>query len=268
MAKFIPGRLREIDSSSAKTFDRIRAWINSCDRMHHCVQKEVALPTRVLDVQHPTGLEKICLVESQGRCGKYVALSHCWGHTQGISTTKATFEQRKQAILVPDLPKTYRDVVSIARLLDIRWLWIDSLCIVQDDVSDWRHEASKMGNIYAGAYLTVAASTSNDDSSGCFPQRVTTKYIPPDQKGYSLRERDMSEMVTVITSFKGWRSKLYMFPGWMESSTAEKPLKYEVGTVNPPYDPAEEEHLASRAWTLQERLMSPRIIHYGTDQII
>lgn len=268
MAALIPGRLREIDSSSVNAFDTVRTWLDSCDKLHDCVpKKEAALPTRVLDLHHSGGLTVVSLVEGRGRSGKYIALSHCWGSTHTITTTKLTLEQRKQAISLADLPKTYRDAVLIARQLNIRWLWIDSLCIVQDDDFEWRCEASKMADTYAGAYLTIAASSSKNDSSGCFPQRVNTKYTPPDYKGYHPIERDPTHIVIVSTSFHGRQSRLYMLPEWMESSSKKKPKKYEIGAVNLSYDPAEEEHLASRAWTLQERLMSPRVIHYGADQI-
>jgi hypothetical protein len=66
------------------------------------------------------------------------------------------------------LPKTFHDVVLITRFLNVQYLWIDSLCIVQDDILDWEVEAAKMASVYAGVYLTIAASGAKDSNGGCF----------------------------------------------------------------------------------------------------
>lgn len=64
---------------------------------------------------------------------KYIALSHCWGTEQNFTTTKATRDARMKEIAWNELPKTYRDAIKVARKLHIRYVWIDSLCIIQDD---------------------------------------------------------------------------------------------------------------------------------------
>lgn len=77
----------------------------------------------------------------------------------------------KKIIPVADLPKTFRDAFSLARILHVRFLWIDSLCIIQDDPADWEKEVSKIPQVYANTYLVVAASSSLDDDSGFFTLR-------------------------------------------------------------------------------------------------
>ena len=73
------------------------------------------------------------LRESNGARGKYIALSHCWGQGQNFTTTRASIAQRYAGIPTDEMPKSYRDAVTLARMLSIRYIWIDSLCIVQDD---------------------------------------------------------------------------------------------------------------------------------------
>jgi hypothetical protein len=115
-------------------------------------------------------------VESLGHKGQYIALSHCWGAKEGIITaTKATIKDRMEAILCSCVPKTFRDAVSITRTLKIEYLWIDSLCIIQDDKSDWKSESAKMADVYSRSYLTIAATGSATSLGGClFPRWYET----------------------------------------------------------------------------------------------
>lgn len=85
-----------------------------------------------------------------------------------VQTTSATIAQRKKAIPFSQLPRTFQEATSIIRRLGFRYLWIDSLCIIQDDEADWQRESAQMADIYAKAALTVAASGSQDSKGGCF----------------------------------------------------------------------------------------------------
>ena len=97
----------------------------------------------------------------------YIALSHCWGKNPIVRTTTSTLAQRKQGIEISLLPPTFRDAIIIARRLDVRYLWIDSLCIIQDDELDWQTESAKMSTIYQHALLTISAGLSSH-GGGCF----------------------------------------------------------------------------------------------------
>jgi len=132
------------------------------------------LPTRVLDVGVEGRSHDIKLITLGTEEVKYIALSHCWGDSRSIlTTTKLTLKPRQQNIEFNDLPRTFQDAVQITRALDVRYLWIDSLCIVQDDEDDWQVESGRMAEIYLGSYLTVAATGSADSSGGCFFRRWT-----------------------------------------------------------------------------------------------
>lgn len=75
------------------------------------------------------------------------------------------------------LPKTYQDAITLARAMNVRFVWIDSLCITQDDVTDWQRESTAMSTVYRNALLTVAATRSTDGNKGCLTSRPAAKQI-------------------------------------------------------------------------------------------
>ncbi|KAF4873097.1 hypothetical protein CGCSCA1_v007953 [Colletotrichum siamense] len=101
---------------------------------------------------------------------RYVALSYCWGPSEKaarqLMTNTSTLKDRLRQISFSTLPKTHQDALQICTLLGVRYIWIDSLCIVQDDKSDWEREAGQMGAVYARAYLTICAGQGNSCLDG------------------------------------------------------------------------------------------------------
>jgi hypothetical protein len=108
-----------------------------------------SLPTRILDLSR---VDQVVLREYSGN--QYVALSHRWGTFQHLIAKTNTLQQLKSGIPVELLPATFRDAVFTARRLGVYSLWIDALCIVQDDQDEWQNEARKMGDIYTNADLS------------------------------------------------------------------------------------------------------------------
>lgn len=128
------------------------------------------MPTRVLDVGD--GSHSPRLYETHGARSAFVALSHRWGtkHVEykSLSTTSANFRAHCHEIPLDSLPKTFRDAVLVTRGLGLRFLWIDSLCIIQDSKEDWDFEASRMAKVYNNAYLTIAADLAPHPNVGLF----------------------------------------------------------------------------------------------------
>ena len=118
-----------------------------------------ALPSRLLDTQG----QAIRLSTEFHHETQYATLSHCWGRTLVIQTTTRLLDQYKQNIPFENLSKTFQDALIVCRRLGIRFLWIDFLCIVQDDPLDWEHEAAKMADVYAGPYLNISALAVPDE---------------------------------------------------------------------------------------------------------
>lgn len=144
--------------------NRVKCWIEDCVNNHEECQssKSDTLPTRLLDVGPLDGSvnPRLWIVDdrrdlkSQRQTHgslQYVALSYCWGRQPFLNTTHKTLKERKKLIPMIALPRTIRDAVWFTRLLGVRYLWVDSLCILQGSKEDWTKESANMHNIYGGA---------------------------------------------------------------------------------------------------------------------
>jgi hypothetical protein len=224
-------------------------WIKQCNNEHSfCVTAEPpALPSRVIDVGHEADGHFIKLCETGGENGRYISLSHCWGAVTQFTTTKATLAAHKTRINFDDLPKSFRDAIQLTRLLGIRFLWIDSICICQDDSDDWDRESAKMTTVYQNSYLTIAASAAKDSSVGCFLPRQAINYI-----------------VIPFRTEQGINGELQVFPlPLVEESVPQ--LYVSMGQAD---NGGELDHpLSSRAWAVQERFLPRRTLHFGKHQL-
>jgi hypothetical protein len=121
------------------------------------------MPTRVLDLARSTNLpDKAVLIATAQlpKSAPYVCLSYCWGSELDgvVRTVKANLKgHQTTGIPLATLPQTIQDAATVCTRLGIRYLWIDSLCIVQDDGEDWAREAMQMCNVYSHSRLTIAA---------------------------------------------------------------------------------------------------------------
>ena len=149
-------------------------WLGTCQSGHpKCMveQDQLYRPSRLIEVRSP-GEENVCLVETKrfnSFTEEYMALSHCWGLSmpESAKTTSASLNSHLQAIKLSDLPKTFVDFITIARGMDVPYVWIDSLCIIQDDLHDWQVQSAQMKSVYSSACLTISAASAPDGSFGC-----------------------------------------------------------------------------------------------------
>ncbi|KAH8774580.1 heterokaryon incompatibility protein-domain-containing protein, partial [Diaporthe sp. PMI_573] len=143
-------------------------------------------PTRLLEItpcDHPNQPYGylVKLIETNGRDHTYVALSYCWGTIQDTAwmTKNDTIHQNMEDIDLESLQATIRDCLWVATALGVRNVWVDSLCIIQDNASDWEIESAKMGGIYRGALLTIAASRGSSSSKGLFNRNRAPSHFNP-----------------------------------------------------------------------------------------
>ncbi|KAL2865283.1 HET domain-containing protein [Aspergillus lucknowensis] len=222
------------------SFERAHVFIQACEATHEqCGSgRNVPLSKRVLDVTEITsemGHPGIRLETTEAETGTYVCLSHCWGDASKIhtKTLTTTIDEYHRFIAWTDLPKTFRDAVVLTRRLRVKYLWIDSLCIIQDSRVDWETESVKMGEIYRNSYLTIAAAASAQSSGGCFSETIPDGRLEiqdPEFRDISIGVRDCQGAGKVDLKRDKERTIRAHFP------------------------------LFTRAWVYQERMLSRRIL--------
>ncbi|OCK84966.1 HET-domain-containing protein, partial [Lepidopterella palustris CBS 459.81] len=189
------------------------------------------LPTRVLDV---SSHERIKVSESHGERADYAALSHRWGPptTAKLLLKKSNLNELRNGVPLCTLPKTYRDAVRFTKGMGLRYLWIDSLCILQDNRQDWLQEGEKMADVYSNALFTISATTAVGDSSGIFIRKY--------------------EQTTALyaDSVSDKQNRVYL-RGCYTHKQCTKSL--------------EDGEMTRRGWIFQEALLSHRLIHFPSD---
>ncbi|KAH0547711.1 hypothetical protein FGG08_000200 [Glutinoglossum americanum] len=234
-AKFIQGRPENIYPSSDESIQQAQDWIDDCINNHRGCSKPTPspLPTRIIKLLDGDGLK---LSDDEER-GQYATLSYCWGGPQTFCTTVGNLEDRKRGFRLSDLPQTLQDAVYLTRRLGLSFLWIDSICILQDSETDKEREILEMAKYYKQSYVTICAASAASCHDGFLQARKNECQKHP---GFGLA------------------SDLLKLPFISPDA--------EIGTVlfreESPYY-LNREPIADRAWTLQERLLSPRVLMYG-----
>ncbi|CAG8950117.1 hypothetical protein HYFRA_00008352 [Hymenoscyphus fraxineus] len=237
-------------------------WIEDCEKNHEaCVATtsetltgESALPRRLIDAGRERALN-VSLVDSHdvnvAEHLKYATLSHCWGRSHIIQTTKETLEERKKCIRWSSLPRTFQDAISIVRSLNIQFIWIDSLCIIQDDAEDWKNESVRMATIYSNGYINLAATSASDSRGGCLSSR-SIKRISGNLNVEPVRVNPST--IPAIFARLSFDSVHHRYrAGKIQKSDLPDALSVP---------------LLSRAWAFQERHLAPRTVHFHPTEMI
>jgi hypothetical protein len=224
------------DPKSAESLSFVKGCLKQCLAEHSqdtCAIPPVShiFPERVLDLSACS----MKLIEYREELGPYIALSHCWGDAVPLQLTSKS-SKSFQNIDFDLLPNTFRDAVTLTKYLGFNYLWIDSLCVYQDDKTDWEIESSKMGDVYQNAILTIAASSSKSS----------------DVSFLSARSRPERPYVNVV--FKDQKQKAY-------NLMATRVTDYHK-LDDPEFGPIHE-----RAWCFQEYHLSKRVVSYNNDEI-
>lgn len=194
-------------------------------------------PTRLLYIEAAENSPTLRLYEGdqipQGVT--YLTLSHCWGSLPMTTLTKKSLLEMKRSIPWTSLTRTFQDAIKIAMLLKISYLWIDSLCIIQDSLADWDQESAIMDDIYRNSYCNISATRAADGRSGCFVKRD-----PLLIEACKIRAKWTGETWTTLTC---------LFPDFLSTDFDTEPLN-------------------QRAWVVQERLLAPRVLHFCATQLI
>jgi hypothetical protein len=221
------------DRSSISTRDALplaKRWLDSCLASHKICNglKQYHTPARLLFLigKDPC----LLLVSERDKASRYAILSHCWGSLPFHTLKRDNLNAFQKQIPTEALTNTFQDAIYIARYLGLNYLWIDSLCIVQDDEDDWRKEAALMGSVYGGSSINISASSAKNGTFGCF------------------QKRDSSWRYQVQAG-QGNEPLLFDYvPGSFRRSLLASPL-------------------VSRGWVLQERVLSCQNLHFAKNEV-
>ena len=234
-------------SNSSGSLGLINRWVTECVTNHELCRgrsrrNEHPPPSRLIDVGSQ-GQERVHLRmigNTWNFTDEYITLSHRWGSVHRLTLQNDTIDELIAGIALERLPRSFSDAISITRRLGVRYLWINSLCIFQDSVDDWMQEGANMGNIYRFGFLNIAATSATDSNGGLFfdrdphlvqPVRISMRWPLYQDQEPSLLAQDFDCVPQEL-----W--------GAVEGAT-----------------------LNTRAWVMQERILSLRILHCHEDQL-
>jgi Heterokaryon incompatibility protein (HET) len=240
----------ESDPSSDRALEMVQRQVSACidDRAGHfeCFRSDRSEhPKRIIDLkaEDDSNLLRLQDVAESGLDKQrldYIALSYCWGEEERFVTSSTNLLANKTRFSLNKLPPTIQDAVTITRKLNIRYLWVDALCIIQgnDEAArnDWAAESERMAAIYGNAVLTISAASAKTAFEG---------FLRPREDASS------PSSVTLPQSFPFNPSGQHLVLSPQRSLTPEKL-----------------EPLSRRAWALQEKILSQRNLIYGASEII
>ncbi|KAI1172715.1 heterokaryon incompatibility protein-domain-containing protein [Nemania sp. FL0916] len=230
-----------------------RKWLSDCRRKHQSCSsppfsqgEKDAMPTRLIDVGKPCDRNsaRLVITDPSKIQAPYLALSYCWGVSTQASTILKDDNIHKLLVHIDEaeLPKTYTDMFQLARDLEFRYVWVDALCIIQGNAEDWAYESQRMTLVYGNAALTIIAGRAADAREGFLENRLCHAAGPCDLPFCDKRH---------VPSLLECTGNM----GNMGSIWLSLPRKYDRGPVS------------DRAWCLQEELLSPRALVFGTEQL-
>lgn len=215
--------------NSCQQIELFKEWLHVCDTGHgHRMSTDTGslqMPTRLISLAGTK--ERVVVTNTPVR---YLAFSHCWGTGPTLRTLTSNLDAFRKEIPYDLLPLNFQQAIKVTRALGISYLWIDSLCIVQDDTEDWKREAARMGQVFSNAYCTIAATSAASSD-----------------QGFLSRQTDPSSFVSMRTPSGG----LLHIGEFMENYHQD----LEMAPLN------------TRGWVLQERALSPRTLHFTKTQV-
>nr|AET07139.1 vegetative incompatibility protein 6 [Cryphonectria parasitica] len=225
------------DSSS---WSVVSTWIERCRSEHKTCSESYKtdwVPTRLVDVsQFEQGY--VCVVTTSGlpqpRGHPYLALSHCWGKKRFLVFNEETKAKFESGVAISSLAQNFQDAIFTTHRLGYRYIWIDSLCIMQGSRKDWAEQAPLMNKVYKNAVLTLGAMASAEAEGGFFRSRDPDK-IRPCPFRVNTESEGILDCLVVKSDF--WETEVLHAP------------------------------LSKRAWVVQERLLAPRSLYFGQSQL-
>lgn len=238
----------QLKVSGASTVDAThlwRCWLNTCLENHtDCQaskqQMQSFRPTRLVRLlQDDQGVISTWRLDCKSAVNNadavpYLTLSHCWGVSQPTRLTKGNLPIFQESSPTAELPKTYQHALATTQSLGFSYIWIDSLCIIQDDEEDWRAESMLMGTIYSHAACNISANWATGDTQGYFSN---------------------SDPATKAPTF--------FMPNHLKGSST---VQYQIGQASSYKVEIQQAPLNKRGWVIQERYLARRQLSFAKRQ--
>ncbi|KAK0619198.1 heterokaryon incompatibility protein-domain-containing protein [Immersiella caudata] len=249
-----------------EAFSKVKRWIQICKDTHKCGgEADSFVPSRILDIGSVVhgAFDAVRLIDGTEVSGPWAALSYCWGPGAGanVQTVKGNLEQHRQAISTLSLPAGVFSAIQLARSIGFQFLWIDALCIVQDDPADWAAQVVSMGQVYHHADLVIQNETAEDCRQPMNMQHFLR--MPNLCTSFTMRDFDFDKVPlgTMVAKAKLARLQRVQLAEDLDPDAIHVRLSSGVahqhvaswnqGLLFP---------LKSRGWTLQEGFLATRLL--------
>lgn len=254
----------ENGTSSDESFATIRSWIETCAHRHPICSTGLPglLPGRVLQIKDAGQTLQVAEMSAPTRAN-YAALSHRWGpDTAAASLVKANMAEYRKGISIASLPRLFRDAVGVCTRLDMEFLWIDSLCIVQDSLEDWGRVAAEMADIYANAFLTIAGTCADGSSEGLFSEPGAENKHAPTKIADFASPTSLVTGTDMPTDSKPILLRIEIPHLSSPFNSGSSMQEYDVSNLAPIFP------LLARGWVFQERILSRRVLHFTPRELV
>lgn len=230
------------DTSSYEAINQARSWMEVCKRDHSACSNRYEpsdfCPTRLVDL-NPASEDEDCIrvieTTSTPVHQPYMTLSHRWGKHQFPMFTEANRPQMLRGFSLKSLPQAFQDACHVARQLNVGYLWVDCLCILQGSAQDFEREAGLMHRVYGNSYCNICATGAKDNHEPLF---TTRQFSSISQTEVELAWREGSGRQYTLFDAQLWKRAVFRRP------------------VN------------QRAWVMQERFLAPCVLHFGAGQLL
>jgi hypothetical protein len=248
-------------TGSSSSFTQAKQWMSQCKESHTaCRSPDPAYcPSRLLHIDTEKRVLSLHAREKFPAGAKYAALSHCWGGAMPLSLKRHNHAMIQEGIPFTELAQTFQDAIKVCQVFQIDYMWIDCFTIVQDDPEDWSLESVTMQKIYGNAYLTIAATDAKNSHEGLFRER-DTKALRPFKMSIldMIPSTEMQKKDSAASLVEEFEDLVENDPGAIHYLT----------DIELAWERLEESPLNRRAWAIQERILSPRVLHYDKDQLV
>ena len=235
-------------TSDQASFNQIRLWLRQCEETHQLCRTVrfpfgiTILPTRLIHIRGRPKLIELKTRDVNPERMRYATLSHRWLPEDNAKLLRSNLEAMKRAVDTSFLTPVFSDSIAIAKQLGLEYIWIDALCIIQDDTEDWHRESSLMGFVYRNAYCNLGASAAAESSVGCSSSVGSCEYT-----GEGLFSTRTPSDLPVLHTNIIWQDSVKPYFGIPHFARAD----------------LDDVSLLRRGWVFQERLLSPCSIYFG-----